>query len=188
MHEKKTYITNKTFNVYEMIKKRPIRNFIYNIMKINKVWTNVHLTFIDEKIKNDSLFNLITKFRNHTRMKSNRKLHQSAHSAFSASDQSNQNQSIGNASFRDKSQPQKCLCDEMHWWIDCIYLNSAKHPYNWHERADPETAKRVNEAMKNFDTKHYVENAIKRAMKKKIKSIRIIKSIKLKRSKHSMLS
>ena len=55
----------------------------------------------------------------------------------------------------------------MHWWVDCTYLNPAKRPYNWHEQADPEKAKRVNEAMKNSDMKDYVENAIKRAMEKR---------------------
>ena len=169
-----------------MIKKRSIKNFIYNIMKINKIWTNAYLTLIDEEIKKNNLFNLIAKFRNHIKIKSNKKLHQNNHSTFfvSVSGQANQNQSIDNASFRDKSQPQKYLCDEMHWWIDCIYLNSAKRSYNWHERIDLETARRVNEVMKNSDTKHYVENAIKRAMKKKIKLIKIIRSIKFKRLKH----
>ena len=119
---RKIYITNKTLNVYEIIKKRSIKNFIYSIMNKNKIWTNVHLVFIDEEIKKDSLFNLIAKFRNHDRMKSNKKLHQSAHSTFSASCRSDQNQladhdqKSGNASFRDiKQQSQKCLCDEMHW-------------------------------------------------------------------------
>ena len=81
---------NKTLNVYEMIQKRSIKNFIYSIMKKNEIWTNVHLIFIDEEIKKNSLFNLISKFKNHTRMKFNKKLHQNAHSAFSTSAQSNQ--------------------------------------------------------------------------------------------------
>ena len=62
---RKTYIIDKTLNVYEMIKKRSIKNFIYNIMNKIKIWTNAHLIFIDEKIKNDNLFNLIAKFKNH---------------------------------------------------------------------------------------------------------------------------
>ena len=162
---KKTYITDKTLNVYEMIKKRSIRDFIYSIMKINKIWTNAHLALIDEEIKKDSLFNLITKFRNHTRMKSNKKLHQSNHSTFFVSTKSDQGRKSENVSFQNKSQSQKCLCDEMHWWIDCTYLNSFKRSYEW--QTDSETVKRVNEAMKNSDTKKYVENAIKRAMKKR---------------------
>ena len=152
---RETYITNKTLNVYEMIKKRPIKDFIYSIMKKDETWANAHLIIIDEEIKKDSLFNLITKFKNHTRMKLSKKLHQNSYSTFAVS-----------VLFRNmKQQPQKCLCGEMHWWIDCTYLNSAERSYNW--QIDSETAKRVNEIIKNSDTKKRVENAIKHAMKKK---------------------
>ena len=48
------------------------------------------MIFIDEEIKNDNLFNLIAKFRNHIQMKSNKKFHHSTHSAFFVSEQSNQ--------------------------------------------------------------------------------------------------
>ena len=190
---RETYITGKALNVYEMTQERPIRDFIYSIMDQDEAWANAHLALIDEEIKEDSLFNLISKFRNHTRMKSSRKLHQSAHSAFSASaqpnqpsqqsngqpNQANQNQPVGRGrgggdlSYKGKQQPQECLCGEMHWWVDCIYLNPAKRPYNWHEQADPETAKRVNEAMKNSDTKDYIENAIRRAMEKRTQNNQI---------------
>ena len=87
---RKTYIIDKTLNVYEMIKKQSIKNFIYNIINKNEIWTNAYLTFIDEKIKNDNLFHLIAKFKNHIRMKSNRKLHHSTHSTFLVSEQSSQ--------------------------------------------------------------------------------------------------
>ena len=73
-----------------MIKKRSIKNFIYNIMNKNEIWANAHLIFIDEEIKNDNLFNLIAKFKNHIRMKSNKKFHHNTHSAFFVSKQSNQ--------------------------------------------------------------------------------------------------
>ena len=87
---RKIYIIDKTLNVYKIIKKQSIKDFIYSIMNKNEIWANAHLAFIDAKIKNDSLFNLIAKFRNHIRMKSNKKFHHSTHSAFSASEQSNQ--------------------------------------------------------------------------------------------------
>lgn len=82
---KKTYITGKALGVYEMIKERFMKNFIYSIMNKDEVWANVHLTLIDKEMKNDSLFNFISKFRNHIWLKASRKFHQSSHSAFSVS-------------------------------------------------------------------------------------------------------
>ena len=48
-------------------------------------------------------------------MKSNKKLHQNAHSAFSASDQSiDHDRKNENVLFQSKQQFQQCLCDEMY--------------------------------------------------------------------------
>ena len=68
-----TYIAGKTLKVYEMTEKRPIRDFIYNLMDKDKAWTNAHLAVINLAITENSLFNLILEFRNHTRLKASRK-------------------------------------------------------------------------------------------------------------------
>ena len=49
-----------------MTQERPIRDFIYSIMDKGEAWANAHLVLVDEEIKKDSLFNFISKFRNHT--------------------------------------------------------------------------------------------------------------------------
>ena len=87
---RETYITSKAIGVSEMINERSIRDFIYNLMNQNEIWTNAHLVIINHTIEKNSFFDFISEFRNHTRMKSNKKLHQSAHSTFSASSQPNQ--------------------------------------------------------------------------------------------------
>lgn len=182
-----TYTTGKALKVYEMTEERPIRDFIYSLMDKDEAWANAHIALIDKKVEDNSLFNLISEFRNHTRMKASRKLHHSTHSAFSAtghqegqnpSTNQNQNQSFsggrgrGNgrgrgggrggwgASFRGRPQPPECLCGLIHRWPECQYLNPSIRPYNW--QPDPETGRRVSEAIKNPEMKSRVENAIKK--------------------------
>ena len=166
-----------------------MRNFIYSIMNKDKAWANAHLILIDEKIRDDNLFNLIFKFKNHARMKASRKLHQSFHSAFSAfafgqqnpqqqKDKFNQNQPQnssrgrggyrgrrkgGRISFQRKPQPPECLCGEFHYYLDCKYINPAKRQPSW--KGDIESTKRVIEALKNPDTKWQVDRIIQNRQK-----------------------
>ena len=173
-----TYVAGKALKVYEMTEKRPIRNFIYNLMNKDEAWTNAHFAVINATVTENSLFNLISKFRNHTRLKTSRKLKHSTHSTFSATNQSSENFSDTRnrgghrgrgrgdergglkTSFMGRPQPLECLCGVVHWWTDCDYLNPSKRPSNW--QADPEIAKRVNEALKNSDLKEKIETSLKK--------------------------
>ena len=111
---------------------KSIRDFIYSLMKTDNKWANAHLAVINMTVTDNSLFNLISEFRNHTRMTASVDLKHSIHAAFSI-DQNYQNQFSQNfdregnrnrgrdieknnfsISFRSLIQSKKCLCDLIH--------------------------------------------------------------------------
>ena len=130
-------------------------------------------------MKDDSLFKLISQFRNHYRLKASRKLHHATHSAFSAGqnspqqgadgDQQNNPSSggrgRGGATFRSKGMMTECPCGVMHLWRECYYLNPIIRPTSW--KTVPETKKRVDEAMKNEAFRNSVEKSVKRFNERK---------------------
>lgn len=161
------YTEGKKIGVAETSENRPIRDFIYSLMDRDEAWANAHLVATQAQVLDDSLFTLISEYRDHARLKASRKIHATgSHSAFPASQESqrpsfnNQNQPGRQASFRNQIQPQECLCGLVHWFSECNYLNPTKRPFNW--KSDPETARRVNEAMKDENTKAWVEKALRK--------------------------
>ena len=165
----------------ECQRERPIRDFVYSAMEKDNAWASAHLAVIDMTVTDDSLFNLITKFRSHMKMMASRKLHHSTHSAFSASAQPQENQNPTNqnhstnrnegnrgrdrgrggyeTSFRSVNQPSECLCGVIHWWREYPYLNPVKRPTNW--KADVETKKRVDEELKNEEFRRKIDQSFK---------------------------
>ena len=176
------YSVGKELDVAEFQKERPIRDFIYSVMGVDKAWGSAHVDEIEKTVTDDSLFKLIEKFRTYMKLMDSHKTYSGMHSAFSTdqdqSDQSNKNQSSfrggrgrgrggggSELSFRGKRQPRDCLCGVPHYWYECAYLNPTKRPNNW--KADPETAKRVAEGMKDAEMKRRVEAHIKKINEKK---------------------
>lgn len=170
---KEIYTVGKALRVSEMTDERPVRDFIFAAMKIDKAWGTSQLSILDAPIPDDTLFNLISKFRNYMRMIDAANLEDDTHSAFSAStqpqnrDENNRGRGRGQGrrgggglSWRGQGQQRGCLCGMSHYWSDCPYLNPSKRPTGW--KSDSEIAKRVDEAMQNSNTKQQVETSIKR--------------------------
>ena len=79
-------------------------------------------------------------------------------SAFSSSLQG-QEQGQG----RQQRKPPKCMCEERHWYWECLYLsslNGAQPPTGWKE--DPAIRKRFDEELKKLEKKKIIENTLKR--------------------------
>ena len=54
---------SKALRVYEMTEER---DFIYSLMEKDEAWANAHLAVINQTIEDNTLFNLISEFRNYT--------------------------------------------------------------------------------------------------------------------------
>lgn len=161
----------KALKVTEIVDKRLVRDIIYSFMDKDEAWANAHFALIRARVKDNTLFNLISESKLHNWLKTNRKLHHNTHFVFlitATSQQENQQfdrgQGDGDFSFQ-RQQPQECLCGLVHWWVNCTYFNSAKQLYG--QQVDSETIRQVDKAIKNTDTKQYVENIIKRVLEKK---------------------
>ena len=177
----RTYATGRTLKVKEMEDERPIRDFIYSLMKTDNGWANAHLAVINMTVTESSLFNLISEFRNHTRLTASVDLKHNTHAAFAADQNQNKNQNQHNSergrggyrgrgrgngrgnfgtSFRGQYQSSECLCGLVHWYSECAYLNPLSRSFNW--QPDSEISRKVTEAMKNPDTKSRIEYSIKK--------------------------
>lgn len=67
-------------------------------------------------------------------------------------------------------KPPKCMCEERHWYWECLYLsslNGAQPPTGWKE--DPAIRKRFDEELKKPEKKKAIEDALKRQKERKAK-------------------
>lgn len=146
--------------------KRAYRDFLQAIEKIAPTFAEVYELQLDTVIDFDAqIYLVVDKFRNHMRMKEAKQGRSTSFNSAFATDKGNSNNSSRNSSrtpsFRGENQDlPTCICGKNHWYADCFYLNKNKRPPGF--KLYPDIQKKIDEALKNDDTKKKVEHALTR--------------------------
>lgn len=168
------YIEGRELHVKEILDTRPIRDFIFVIMKKDHTWTTAQLTQKTLMKKEENFQKILKNYRLYAKMTHSYKTNTYSHSTFSADANTNSNETLNSASnqpnqrsqsrdgrtnFREQNQPSKYLCGVIHYWARCYYLNLKKRSSNW--SSNDEVANKINETLKNVNLKKKIEAAIK---------------------------
>ena len=160
---------------------RTYRDFLLAIESQATVLAQMHEYLIDTATdKEQLLFEVIEKFRNHIRLREAKKTTKntagnSAFSAFTAPASSDKTTFRGNS-----AKPGPCFCGQTHWRSNCYYLNEKIRPSWW--KPNQKVQEKVEEEMTEPEKKAKVERAIARdeeiQQKKKDKSSKDAKDTK----------
>ena len=114
------YFESKKLHVAEMQNNRSIKNFIFSLIKKNEAWTNAHVRLINEKKKNNKLYEIIKEFRIYNRLKLNLKLQFYSHETFSTNSHQSKNLSLvdikfdlkkNHNSYKKQKSSLSCVCE-----------------------------------------------------------------------------
>lgn len=114
----KMYTEAKKLDLPDVQKDRAIHDFLRAIKSIDSAFANTHEILIDEKISENqpipTIFDLISRFRNHLRLdRETTQLPTHDHSAFAT---------LNGETNKDTPRTKECVCGEIHRWNDCLYL------------------------------------------------------------------
>ncbi len=120
----KMYTEAKKLDLPDVQKDRAIYDFLRTIKFIDSAFANIHEILLDEKITENkpipTIFDLISKFRNHLRL--NQETTRSyTHTAFATL----------NGKAQKEPWTRECVCGEIHRFSDCLYLIEALRPSEW---------------------------------------------------------
>lgn len=112
------------------------------------------------KEKENLLFKMIERFRNHVRLRDAKSL-TASHSAF-ATDSENKPDSKGPSLKGKPKEIPECLCGSKHYWGQCDYIRSDRPGRPGNFKPDPATQRKVEERLKDAATKSRVDKSIER--------------------------
>ena len=148
--------------------KRVYKDFLHVIKRLTSAFAEMYNAIIDVIASTTNykaqLFIVIEKFCHNIRLKKTRKKKASAfNSAFVADENKKSNKfrdnkfkSSRNISFRDDIKSiSTCICDQKHYYVDYSYLNKTKRFIDW--KVDSNVKKKMQETLKNFETKKRIE-------------------------------
>ena len=136
----KMYTEAKKLDLPDVQKDRAIYDFLRTIKSIDSAFASTHEILIDEKINENqpipTIFDLISKFRNHLRLdREATKRFTHDHAAFAT---------FNGEANKDTQWTKKCVCDEIHRFSECPYLIEHLRTPQWAPN---------NEIQKKIDTK-----------------------------------
>ena len=171
-----TYTLAKEYKIAEVVDtRRALRDFLLAIESHAPTLTAMYeLMDVNTNDEETRLMEVVEKFRHHIRLREIKKSRpEASHSAFAADEHTDDNKNNDNnkgkgkykgnkPSFRGKdAKPGPCFCELIHWYSECYYLRPELRPQGW--KQDPIKKKKVDDAMRDPNTRAKVNRAIERS-------------------------
>ena len=147
----KMYILDVKIEIAECTDEtRVYRDFLLGIEKLTSIFVEMRQILFAALIDHHAtLIKDIDDFRQHMRLKEARKDTEFAHSHFAFATDDDK------SSFKEKRQaPQACICELMHWFFECPYLNKTIRTSEW--KSDSTIQVKIDEILKKNSIKKVV--------------------------------